>query len=109
MSLYMKNKRNSNLKKVCSLVVTTSFILGSISHIYANENSMKEEVVYVKLNDNGSVNNVYVVNGFEDSENIVDYGKYINVLNLSNDKKLEFTNGILDMKNPVDNNGKFYY
>lgn len=108
MSLHMKNKINNNFKKASTLIITTSFIMGSISPVFANENSMKEEVVYVKLNDNGSINNVYVVNGFEDKKQITDYGNYINVLNLSNDKPLEFANGVLEMKSPVDN-GIFYY
>lgn len=104
MNLHMKNK---NIKKATTFVLTTSILIGSATPIFADSNT-KEEVVYVKLNENGGVNNIYVVNSFNSNESIVDYGKYSNVINLSTDDKLDYANGLLDIKTPnID--GKFYY
>ena len=71
---------------------------------------LKDEVVYVKLNNNGNVDNVYVVNSFDvkNGEKIVDYGRYSNVLNLSTSDKLNYSSGVVDV-NVSDTNKKFYY
>src|SRR5699024_2812694 len=47
--------------------------------------SSKDEVIYGKLDPSGKVNNMYVVNSFEVDKpgEFTDYGKYINVRNLT--------------------------
>ena len=85
MSNYVKTK---NVKKASTFVLTTSILMGSVYPAFADTNTSKDEVVYVKLNNNGNVDNVYVVNSFDvkNGEKIVDYGRYSNVLNLSTGK-----------------------
>ena len=89
MSNYVKTK---NVKKASTFVLTTSILMGSVYPAFADTNTSKDEVVYVKLNNNGNVDNVYVVNSFDvkNGEKIVDYGNYSNVLNLSFLKKIQF-------------------
>lgn len=55
----------------------------------------KEEVVYVRLNNDGSVDRVYVVNSFElgEGNEILDYGNYAYVKNLSDDSVLKLVDG----------------
>lgn len=57
--------------------------------------TLKEEVVYVRLNNDGSVDRVYVVNSFELGEDneIIDYGNYAYVKNLSDDSVIKLENG----------------
>ena len=107
MSNYVKTK---NVKKASTFVLTTSILMGSVYPAFADTNTSKDEVVYVKLNNNGNVDNVYVVNSFDvkNGEKIVDYGRYSNVLNLSTSDKLNYSNGVVDA-NVSDTNKKFYY
>ena len=107
MSNYVKTK---NVKKASTFVLTTSILMGSVYPAFADTNTSKDEVVYVKLNNNGNVDNVYVVNSFDikNGEKIVDYGSYSNVLNLSTSDKLNYSNGVVDA-NVSDTNKKFYY
>ena len=107
MSNYVKTK---NVKKASTFVLTTSILMGSVYPAFADTNTSKDEVVYVKLNNNGNVDNVYVVNSFDvkNGEKIVDYGRYSNVLNLSTSDKLNYSSGVVDV-NVSDTNKKFYY
>lgn len=84
--------------------------MSNVYPAFADTNTSKDEVVYVKLNNNGNVDNVYVVNSFDikNGEKIVDYGSYSNVLNLSTSDKLNYSNGVVDA-NVSDTNKKFYY
>ena len=106
MSNYVKTK---NVKKASTFVLTTSILMGSVYPAFADTNTSKDEVVYVKLNNNGNVDNVYVVNSFDvkNGEKIVDYGRYSNVLNLSTSDKLNYSSGVVDV-NVSDTNKKFY-
>lgn len=55
MSNYVKTK---NVKKASTFVLTTSILMGSVYPAFADTNTSKDEVVYVKLNNNGNVDNV---------------------------------------------------
>ena len=107
MNNYVKTKK---VKKASTFVLTTSILMGSVYPAFADTNTSKDEVVYVKLNNNGNVDNVYVVNSFDvkNGEKIVDYGRYSNVLNLSTSDKLNYSSGVVDV-NVSDTNKKFYY
>lgn len=67
-------------------------------------------MVYVKLNNNGKVDNVYIVNSFDikNGEKLVDYDNYTNVVNLSTSDILNYSSGLLDTK-VSDIDRKFYY
>ena len=69
------------------------------------ENTDKEEVVYINLNNNGSVDKVYAVNIF-DSKNIIDYGNYSEVRNMNTNDVLDYKNGKVAVINSSD---KLYY
>ena len=107
MNNYVKTKK---VKKASTFVLTTSILMSNVYPAFADTNTSKDEVVYVKLNNNGNVDNVYVVNSFDikNGEKIVDYGSYSNVLNLSTSDKLNYSNGVVDA-NVSDTNKKFYY
>lgn len=107
MSLYIANK---NIKRATTFVLTTSILIGNMYEVFADNNTLKEEVVYVKLNNNGNVNNVYVVNSFysNNDSKIIDYGNYSKVVNLSTKDKLNYRNGVLDT-NISEVDRKFYY
>ena len=107
MNNYVKTNK---VKKASTFVLTTSILMSNVYPAFADTNTSKDEVVYVKLNNNGNVDNVYVVNSFDikNGEKIVDYGSYSNVLNLSTSDKLNYSNGVVDI-NISDTNKKFYY
>ena len=107
MIMYMKNK---NIKKITSVAISASILMGSMSYSFADENNYKEEVIYIKVNENGKADNIYVVNSFNTSlgNKILDHGDYINVLNLSTTDKLNYKDGILDSNINSEEN-KFYY
>ena len=57
--------------------------------------ALKEEVVYVRLFNDGSVDEIYVVNSFvfDKNHHIIDYGNYEYVQNLSNTDTLRLKDG----------------
>lgn len=59
------------------------------------ENTPKEEVVYVNLNQDGSVNDIYVVNIFELEEKgqIIDYGDYESLRNMTTTAPVQYEDG----------------
>jgi hypothetical protein len=72
-------------KRILALVLTIALLLSqSTSLVWAQgtEPSPKDEVVYASLDADGSVKGVYVVNEFKGG-NIVDYGNYTKVRNLT--------------------------
>ena len=71
----------------------------------SGENTDKEEVVYINLNNNGLVDKVYAVNIF-DSENIIDYGDYSQVRNMNTKDVLDYNDGKVVTTNSSD---KLYY
>ncbi|WP_303005672.1 hypothetical protein [Romboutsia ilealis] len=107
MNNYVKTK---NVKKASTFVLTTSILMSNVYPVFADTNTSKDEVVYVKLNNNGNVDNVYVVNSFDikNGEKLVDYGIYSNVVNLSTSDKLNYSNNVINA-NISDTNKKFYY
>ena len=101
--------------KIISLVLATVIMGGVATPISAfaqeivtsdnledssRENTDKEEVVYVNLNNNGLVDKVYAVNIFN-SKNIVDYGDYSEVRNMNTNDVESLSNAILDAKREI--------
>ncbi|QDP39497.1 YhgE/Pip domain-containing protein [Radiobacillus deserti] len=70
--------------------------------------SSKDEVVYGKLTANGDTKDAYVVNVFhvEEAGQILDYGSYTTLKNLTNTSELVQTNNQVEFAAPE---GKFYY
>lgn len=69
---------------------------------------VKDETVYAKLNPDGTVSSIYVVNSFELAEqaSFVDYGDYKEVRNLTTSDALTVTDGAVEINAPK---GRFYY
>ena len=70
--------------------------------------AVKDENVYVNLNQDGSVGGMYVVNEFDMAEDgaILDYGNYSAVKNLTTNEEIQMEDGKITANAPK---GKFYY
>lgn len=96
------------MKKIFLLLLCLILICAPTLTYAQSQNTAKEEVVYTAITENGSVDSVHVVNGYNLSNetSIVDYGKYDEVINLSTDRPLK----IEDDKITVDAQaGSFFY
>ena len=80
----------------------------NVSVFAAESNTPKEEVVYVNLNADGSVKEIYVVNIFElDSDGkVVDYGEYESLRNMTATDEIGYSGGKITVDTKV---GKLYY
>lgn len=84
-------------------------MLGSgISASAAVPNTQKDENVYANLNQDGSVDGIYVVNAYllDKETDIVDYGKYDSVKNLTIDEELTKKGDTITTTAPA---GNFFY
>ncbi|MDO4554053.1 MAG: hypothetical protein Q4B70_02765 [Lachnospiraceae bacterium] len=104
--------RRINKKKIIATAtaVTLAFSVPvcNMSVYAAEKQPEKEENVYVKLQDDGSVDQIYVVNEFalDQDGTIIDYGDYDSVRNLTTEDEIEDQNGKITVKAAE---GKFYY
>mgnify|MGYP000872399921 FL=1 len=106
----MKSKNTSTNKKgirITALFIMIAFLITVYTPVPSGAASLKEEVVYVRLNNDGSVDQVYVVNSFELGENntIIDYGNYAYVQNLTDNSEIRLEKG----KVTVDAQGNQLY
>lgn len=88
---------------VCLLMPVCAFGLSQSSAEYR-----KSEVVYADLTASGDVSEVFVVNQFEVTEpgTITDFGKYDQIRNLTDEKRLQQDGSRLDFR---ADKGAFYY
>ena len=94
------------MKKILSVILILILTITVSLTAFADEiASQKEEVVYGILNTDGSVKNVYVVNIFEDS-NIVDYGNYKKVRNMTTSEKINQSGDKININTSAD---RLYY
>lgn len=102
---------NKALKTILPISMSITVLLSSsiISNAAEVNKYNKDENVYINLQDNGEVKNIYVVNEFETGSamNIIDYGKYSSIKNLSTGEKIKVDGKKLSFKS--DKKGKFYY
>lgn len=91
-----------------SLAMVLIFMLIPMPIVAAQENTPKEEVVYVNLNHDGSVKEIYVVNIFElDSDGmIVDYGRYESLRNMTSTVEIGYSDPVVTIDAKA---GKLYY
>ena len=87
----MKKNKNLAVKGTACILSAVMFLGSGFSAAAAGANTQKDENVYVNLKQDGSVHSIYVVNSFrlETETDIVDYGKYDSVKNLTTDAELE--------------------
>ena len=107
--LKMKSVKGNESK----VIATTLAVLMSISMLpvmahAVSENTPKEEVVYINLNNDGSVEEINVVNIFELNENseIVDYGKYKSIRNMTTTDEIKNLDDTIIIDAQA---GKLYY
>ncbi len=97
-------------KKMISVLILGSVLLGitPVSALAATENTTKEEVVYVNLNADGSVKEINVVNIFHLDERgqIVDYGEYESLRNMTSTDKIGYTDELVTIDAKA---GALYY
>lgn len=95
------------LKSAVALVLCTALVFPS-SAVFAQQDVQKDEVVYVNLNDDGSVDEIYVVNSFDAgaASTVKDFGDYTNLKNLTNEDAITQNGSELSLELPQ---GKFYY
>lgn len=103
----IKPFNNKKVIRVTALLILTAFLITLYTPVQTEAAALKEEVVYVRLNNDGSLSQVYVVNSFQlgqDNE-ILDYGNYEYVRNLTDNSEIKLDNG----KVTVDANGEQLY
>lgn len=94
------------MKKIITLVMVLILACVSVNPVSAEDiTSPKEEVVYGILNIDGSVNNLYVVNIFNDSS-ITDYGRYSDIRNMTTSEIISQSGDQIGINTSAD---KFYY
>lgn len=95
------------LSVVCAIVATMT-LPRTVYAKKADVATEKEEVVYVNLEGDGSVSNVNVVNCFEieNVQDVVDYGEYRDVRNMTTKDKLTYKDGEITAKGVTE---KLYY
>lgn len=77
-------------KGIAILLTMLMLTAGSAAPVFGlGEPSEKEEVVYGNLGDEGQTEQVYVVNIFQNQKNIVDYGEYESVRNMTSTDKIQ--------------------
>ena len=111
-------KRKEVLNKAMAAVISISMAAGSVVPLSAAENVgqenteskvteekeskkeaaedvVKDENVYVTLLEDGSVDGIYVINEYvlEEGAELVDYGDYTEVKNLSSEDEITYENG----------------
>lgn len=94
------------MHKMKSLLVVTLVLLMLVTSVQGE--LFKDEIVYAKLSATGAVQGVYIVNAFETDEpsEIVDYGTYDRVTNLSDTQPLSYTDGAVSCQVEP---GRFFY
>ncbi len=97
-------------KKVMAVFLAVLLVITNLPMwaFAAQENTPKEEVVYINLNSDGSVKEINVVNIFELNENgrIIDYGKYESLRNMTTTDSIDYKNNTVTIDTSA---GKLYY
>ena len=99
-----------NLRKSISVFLASALLVSAlpVSASALETNTEKEEVVYVNLGNDGSVREINVVNIFgENTEGvIIDYGKYLDVRNMTTTDKIDFSGNAIKINSSAE---KLYY
>jgi putative membrane protein len=83
-----------SFKLTVILILSVLLVICIPANTLAQGAPEKEEVVYVNLGGDGSVQDIYVVNAFDVAEKstVTDYGRYSATRNMSTDEAIQ-TNG----------------
>lgn len=99
-------KVNKNRKFVSLLIVFTIVFSMTVSVFAESGYRGKEEVVYGMLKADGSIDEMYIVNIFDKKGNIIDYGDYEHIRNMTTKDKLSKDDDKITVKNTGE---KLYY
>ncbi len=98
------------LKQLLCLALTALLVCSMMPFqaMAAQENTSKEEVVYINLNAQGEVEEINVVNIFDLAQKgtIVDYGEYESLRNMTGTSAIDYHNGVITVQADA---GKLYY
>ena len=99
-----------HIKKTMAILLAALLTVSimPLSAFAASENTPKEEVVYINLNADGSVKEINVVNIFDLDQDgqIIDYGKYENLRNMTTTDKIGYSGETVTIDAKA---GKLYY
>lgn len=99
-----------HIKRIITILLAALLMVSimPLSAFAAEENTPKEEVVYINLNADGSVKEINVVNIFDLDKNgqIIDYGKYENLRNMTTTDKIDYSGETVTIDAKA---GKLYY
>ncbi|MGN1350502.1 MAG: hypothetical protein ACI4VM_05850 [Anaerovoracaceae bacterium] len=98
-------------RRLTAVVLAAVLVFSLAAPVFAaavRRSTPKEEVVYINLNSDGSVDKIYVVNIFELNEagQIMDYGDYTALRNMTTSDELVFENETVRIDTTA---GKLYY
>lgn len=96
-------------KRIMAVLLAMLLILQMpITALAAEKNTPKEEVVYINMNQDGSVKEIYVVNIFDldESGQIIDYGEYENLRNMTTTDEIGYSDSKVTINATA---GKLYY
>lgn len=104
------NRIKKQSKKILASTLTVALSASMLSApvLAAAQNTPKEEVIYINLNADGSVKEINVVNIFDlhGEGEIVDYGKYASVRNMTTTDEINYTDKEITINTDTD---KLYY
>lgn len=100
--------KSRNYAKAMAAVLSVSLTAGMVLPAVGAGTVEKDENVYVNLNQDGSVSDIYVVNEYmlDEADKIVDYGSYTSVKNLTSEEELKVSG---DEITAQAEKGKFLY
>lgn len=97
-------------KKTISLLLSAAIVVSvfPVTTFAEETNTEKEEVVYVNLNTDGTVEEINIVNIFRPDQDgrIIDYGKYQSVRNMTTTDKIDYSGDIAKIHTTAE---KIYY
>lgn len=107
----MKIKRKQSYKSILGIALSAAMVCTEVLPISASAirpNTSKEEVVYIKLGQDGSVSEINAVNIFdlEQDGEITDYGSYQSLRNMTSTDEINYSNDVVSIDAKA---GKLYY
>jgi putative membrane protein len=104
----MMRKKQLRYTALAAMVIMPSFLSQPAQAATEGNVASKDEVIYATLNASGNLDNIYVVNTLEVEKagEILDYGKYSSVKNLTDLAEINQEGQKIELEAPE---GKFYY
>ncbi|MGI6751686.1 MAG: hypothetical protein ACOX4U_03595 [Anaerovoracaceae bacterium] len=108
-NMICSNVRKQVFKRTTGILIILLLLTSIFTKGFAySPNTPKEEVVYVNLNLDGSLNEIFVVNSFDLDKDgrIIDYGDYTAFRQLSSSARINMENEMITIDGEA---GKLYY